>query len=178
MSFSDGFTKVLDRIGRQKRSGRPASRDRNAANFRTEADPEKTSPHDSGINRRGFLATIAAASTLLFPGGRKAAAGTGRALPLCRCFIAGFPYHQGPALLPGLAPGQRLMLKREPANPHDPLAIAVHTVSGSKIGYLPRYINEIPATLMDRDCPLKAVIAHVAPSAPPWEAVEVKIRLG
>ena len=136
--------------------------------------------HGNMLNRRGFLGSLAAASALLFWGRRTTAATpcSMEAISLCRCFIAGFQFHQGPALLSTLTAGQQLALKREPANPHDDLAIAVHTASGSKIGYLPQRLNEIPATLMDSNRPLSAVISAVLPKAPPWEAVEVEIRLG
>ncbi|MFH7326886.1 HIRAN domain-containing protein [Desulfurivibrio sp. C05AmB] len=68
---------------------------------------------------------------------------------LCRCYVAGFRYHQWATLLPRLKERQALVLKREPENPHDPLAIAVHAVNGDKLGYLPWRLNEIPAGLMD-----------------------------
>ncbi|NLZ18612.1 MAG: hypothetical protein GX087_12945 [Desulfobulbaceae bacterium] len=68
------------------------------------------------------------------------------------------------------------MLKREATNSYDPLAIAVYTTGGSKLGYLPRYMNEIPATLMDQGCPLIAQISVIAPKAPSWEKVALELR--
>lgn len=133
------------------------------------------------MNRRNFLAILAASlGGLLLPGKKAIAGRTGRAAPagevtLCRCHVAGFQYHQGRAMLPKLKVGQALCLAREPDNPHDQLAIAVRTESGKKIGYLPRRLNEIPAGLMDGGHRLAAAVLSVAPGAPPWEMVEMAV---
>ena len=50
---------------------------------------------------------------------------------------------------PELAPGAFLLLKREPANPHDPLAIMILDETGRQLGYVPRAKNEALARLMD-----------------------------
>ncbi len=175
MSFFHYFQSVTDRVGRPRASDLSAPHGINA----TGAGIEDLSRHGLMVNRRKFLGALAAVSTAMLPWRRlNAAGGASQAVILCRCFIAGFQFHEGPAVLPGLAAGQQLILKREPANLYDPLAIAVHTASGSKIGYLPRRLNEIPSTLMDSGRPLTAVIAGVAPSASPWEMVEMEINLG
>jgi hypothetical protein len=48
-----------------------------------------------------------------------------------------------------LEEGQVLDLKREADNIYDSLAIAIYTIEGSKIGYIPRDRNETLARLMD-----------------------------
>jgi hypothetical protein len=171
MSFSAWYQKLADRLHGPETSGDSVPHGMN---------PDGHGKDNGMINRRGFLGTLAALSAVLLPGVKTAVARPGSSQPvvLCRCFIAGFQFHQGPAELPGLTAGQRLALKREPQNPYDPLAIAVHAPSGSRIGYLPRRLNDIPSFLMDSGHPLEAVIAGVAPSASPWEAVEVEIRFG
>lgn len=50
---------------------------------------------------------------------------------------------------PGLATGGSLVLRRDPENPHDPLAILILMESGEKLGFVPRDRNEILARLMD-----------------------------
>ncbi len=132
------------------------------------------------MNRRGFLATLAVAAGALLVRGKGVAARPTElpSVSLCRCPIAGFQYHQGRALLPKLKAGQTLVLKREPANPHDSLAIAVHTTKDGKLGYLPRRLNEIPSGLMDGGQGLTAVIVAVDRDAPIWQMVEVEVRLG
>lgn len=50
---------------------------------------------------------------------------------------------------PTLTTGASLVLRREPHNPHDELAILILTENGEKLGYVPRDRNEILARLMD-----------------------------
>jgi hypothetical protein len=180
MSLSDYFQKLTGHICRQEIFEFPASHGMRPDGHGKDNEMKSTLRQRHMINRRRFLGTLAALSAVLFPGGRMAAAGPGstQTVVLCRCFIAGFQFHRGPAVLPELAVGQQLALKREPHNPFDSLAIAVHTPSGSRIGYLPRQLNDIPSFLMDSEHLLEAVIAGVAPNASPWEAVEVEIRFG
>lgn len=45
--------------------------------------------------------------------------------------------------------GDGVKLLREPANPHDELAIAVHTAGDERIGWVPRKHNPVLARLMD-----------------------------
>ncbi len=177
--FSNHFQKIPTRFNRLRPPGRSGSGGKNPARTCPSTPAGQISRHAGLLNRRGFLGMLAAAAALLLPGPRAKAAVTAstKAIPLCRCFIAGFQFHQGAAVLSTLAAGQPLSLQREPANPHDELAIAVHTSSGIKIGYLPQRLNEIPAALMDSNQPLQAVIAGVSPKAQPWEKVELEIRL-
>jgi hypothetical protein len=49
----------------------------------------------------------------------------------------------------GISIGDSLVLRREPDNPHDSLAILILTEKGEKLGYVPRDRNEILARLMD-----------------------------
>ncbi len=50
---------------------------------------------------------------------------------------------------PALTAGHLLVLRREPDNQHDPLAILILTEDGRKVGYVPRDRNEVLARLMD-----------------------------
>jgi hypothetical protein len=96
---------------------------------------------------------------------------------LAEAAIAGFRYYDGmrDEVLATLHPGGELVLRREPENPHDPNAIAIHTSGGRKLGYVPRIDNLTPAMIADPDVPLGAQILAVAPEAPPWERVRVSI---
>jgi hypothetical protein len=134
---------------------------------------------ENRLNRRVFFGVLAAAVWVLFFGKKNAAARPPELVPtsLCRCPIAGLQYYQGSALLAKLKKGQRLILKREPANPHDRLAIAVYTAARDKLGYLPRRLNEIPASLMDSGHRLEAVITTVNRDVPLWGMVEVGVVL-
>ena len=57
-----------------------------------------------------------------------------------------------------ISAGDALVLKREPGNRFDPLAIRVETVEGVNIGYVPREKNRIFARLMDAG---KLIVAKV-----------------
>ena len=54
--------------------------------------------------------------------------------------------------------GDTLVLKREPGNRFDPLAIRVETAAGVNIGYVPREKNGILARLLDAG---KLIVAKV-----------------
>ena len=55
--------------------------------------------------------------------------------------------------------GSSLVLKREPQNEYDELAIRVETSAGERIGWVPRKYNDILARLMDAG---KLLIAKVS----------------
>ncbi len=49
----------------------------------------------------------------------------------------------------GVAPGRALELRRDPANEHDPNAIAVHDARGGQVGWVPREVAEQLAPELD-----------------------------
>lgn len=57
-----------------------------------------------------------------------------------------------------LKKGDRLKLVLQPKNQFDPRAILVETMSGKKLGYIPRVANEILFNLMDAGKTLYAVV--------------------
>jgi hypothetical protein len=63
--------------------------------------------------------------------------------------IAGAFYYSLPSMLSSIRPGMGLALVREPHNPHDANAVAVHTEEGAKLGYIPRRANTPIAQLLD-----------------------------
>mgnify|MGYP000371503674 CR=1 FL=1 len=72
-----------------------------------------------------------------------------REIMLIKCHIAGTSYRDVKKVEPTLQPGDFLVLKREPNNPHDALAIMILSESGHHLGYVPRLKNEALARLMD-----------------------------
>ena len=72
-----------------------------------------------------------------------------REIMLLECHIAGTGYRDLKEVEPALIPGSFLPLKREPQNPHDPLAIMICDEAGHHLGYVPRVKNEALARLMD-----------------------------
>ena len=59
-----------------------------------------------------------------------------------------------------VAVGTALVLKRDPQNEHDELAILVETAAGEKLGYVPSKHNRILARLMDAGKQLVAKVVH------------------
>jgi len=72
-----------------------------------------------------------------------------REIMLIECQIAGMIILEVQTVEPQLVPGALLQLKREPENPHDPLAIMVFNEAGHHLGYVPRAKNEVLARLLD-----------------------------
>ena len=66
------------------------------------------------------------------------------------CAVAGARQHHGDVLeTEELAPGRPLVLRRDPANPHDANAVAVDTPSGAQAGWVPRAVAEELAPALD-----------------------------
>jgi hypothetical protein len=81
--------------------------------------------------------------------------------------VAGAAQHHAEALAgEDVAPGRPLELRRDPANPHDPNAIAVHAPGGEQVGWVPREIAAELAPRMDAGEPLAAVVLREARPSP------------
>lgn len=72
-----------------------------------------------------------------------------REIMLIECHIAGTTHVPIKEIEPDLKAGDTLVLKREPDNKHDPLAIIIIDTKGRKLGYVPKLKNEALARLMD-----------------------------
>ena len=72
-----------------------------------------------------------------------------REIMLVECPIAGTSHRDVKAADGDIQQGTVLVLKREPGNPHDALAIMIFTEKGHHLGYVPRAKNEALARLMD-----------------------------
>lgn len=128
------------------------------------------------MERRGFLkglGSLLAAVPLWSP---TAASPRRREVLIQRSPVAGFQYHQGEAVWDRLRPEDRLVLVREPQNPHDDLAVAIYW-QGAMLGYVPRAENEIVAGLLDQQVPLFARITEMQVSRDPWSRLEVEVLM-
>ncbi len=65
------------------------------------------------------------------------------------CHVAGTSHLDLSQVEPSLALNAPLILKREPDNQHDPMAIQIFEEHGNRIGYVPKAKNEVVARLMD-----------------------------
>lgn len=73
-------------------------------------------------------------------------------MPVMKTYIAGAPYHEGARdAIAKLRTADELVLVREPSNPHDRNAVAVHAADGTKLGYVPRVDAGAVAKVLDRE---------------------------
>ena len=73
--------------------------------------------------------------------------------------VAGAGRHHADALaIEDVGPGRALELRRDPENPHDPFAIAVHAPGGAQVGWVPREIAAELAPELDRGARWAAVV--------------------
>lgn len=67
-----------------------------------------------------------------------------------------------------LRPTQRLLLHTEPQNPYDPRAVAVFTLSGQQVGYLPA---DVAPTVPFPECFGEVLSVGQAEEGAPWGAI-------
>ncbi len=88
--------------------------------------------------------------------------------------LAGFQFYAGRALWDEMKVGDRLVLVREPENPHDARAVRVEW-RGRKLGYLPRAENRAVAEEMDRGGRVEARIARLLRHRDPWQRIRLDV---
>lgn len=88
--------------------------------------------------------------------------------------LAGFNYHQAPAVWRGMRVGDALRLEREPDNAHDARAVRVEW-RGHKLGYVPRTQNAALAWAMDSGETLNARVSRLQPHRNPRKRVEFEV---
>ena len=125
--------------------------------------------------RRDLLKKMLLAPALFTTGAAARHASPPRQVALQESPINGFQYYDGERVLPRLRAGQRLSLRREPANRYDERAVAVHW-GNRKLGYLPRVENTAAAYMMDNGERLECVVTKVIPDNFPWDTVRVQVR--
>lgn len=99
-----------------------------------------------------------------------------REFELDRFFVAGFQYHDGPRLIDSIKVGERLLLRREPLNPHDRRAVAVH-LGDHRIGYVPKARNAVVSRLCDQHAPLVCRVTAVDVDEDAWSPIAVSISI-
>jgi hypothetical protein len=90
--------------------------------------------------------------------------------------VAGFRFHDGPALLERIRVGMPLALVPEPDNPHDRRAIRIEAY-GHHLGYVPRSDNRPLFRLLRQAAPLEARVIGVQREGESWDALRVAVRL-
>lgn len=66
------------------------------------------------------------------------------------CQVAGTTYRDLADAALSLHTNDIMILKREPDNEYDPMAVMVISANGNVMGYVPREKNEVPAHILDQ----------------------------
>lgn len=90
--------------------------------------------------------------------------------------LAGFNYHQAPAVWRELRVGDALQLEREPDNAYDSRAVRVRW-QGRMLGYVPRAHNAALAWAMDRGEALSARVSRLQPQRSPRKRIEFEVYI-
>lgn len=98
-----------------------------------------------------------------------------RNILLLQSNVAGFRYYRGQNVWPEIKPGDPVILKREPCNPHDRKAVALYWFN-QKLGYVPRVDNSVIANLLDQGASLNACIRNKKESPHFCERLEIEVR--
>jgi hypothetical protein len=77
-------------------------------------------------------------------------------------FIAGTTYVKDKTVLENIKIGDKLVLRREPDNKYDDMAILVLSTEGAKLGYIPEKDNPVFARLMDAGKLMTAKVDDIA----------------
>lgn len=88
--------------------------------------------------------------------------------------LAGFNYHQAPAVWRGMRVGDALRLAREPDNAYDARAVRVEW-RGHKLGYVPRAQNAALAWAMDSGATLNARVSRLQRHRNPRKRMEFEV---
>ena len=137
------------------------------------------------MNRKHFLRSLFAGSLgVVATRGVKATSPTRQMqnnITLCEVYVAGVQHHEWyrSGMRQNLHVGSMLLVRYEPTNPEDSRAIALYTPDGVQVGFIPRWINHIPATLLHNgallECTVSKYNAHETHA--PWHLIKVMITL-
>lgn len=111
----------------------------------------------------------------------RSTADSAQSTTLYETYVAGVQYQEwycNETFRP-LPVGTTLSMVREPNNPEDHRAVALYTNHGTMVGYVPRWLNHIPANLIDGGndlfCTVSKFNEHEAEA--PWHLIKVRIQL-
>lgn len=125
-------------------------------------------------NRRTFLKSIGL--SWLFPfAAREQMSSKTKEVPLFDFFVAGYKYYDGYKALLTLIAGDEVILRREPDNEYDDQAVAVFTLDGYKLGYVPMESNIVPVNIMGNEIPIVARVKEIDKLADDWEKVFISV---
>lgn len=103
------------------------------------------------------------------------ASGTKKEIFLFDFYLAGFKYYKARVVFNRLKVGDELILKPEPYNKYDEMAIEVYTKNNVKLGYVPMDANIIPYNLFKNYIEVIARIQELDINAPDWEKILIRV---
>lgn len=125
------------------------------------------------MNRREFLKSIGlGVATASASGFTKAQ--TPKRLLVQKTQINGMAYYDAATVIAQLSFDDELILKREPLNPYDALAVEVYWGS-AKLGYVPKMSNFALAKMLDQGERISAVIADINAAKLPYAGINIEI---
>jgi hypothetical protein len=133
----------------------------------------------TAMQRRTFMHKLLRSLSLSIGGGlypHQLPAQPTRRILLQESPLAGYQYHRASGIWPFLRVGEKLQLRREAGNPHDPNAIAVW-FKNEHLGYVPLRENKTLARMMDRGERLEAQIVRLLDDDNPWRRIRYRIDL-
>lgn len=137
-----------------------------------------TSRSPFALTRRMLLAALSGALGTAAAGARAAEPAPTKqrsSLVLRETYVAGTAHYEVHRVRGGLRPGDALVLRREPENVYDRLAIEVFTAAGTKLGYVPRADNEPFARLMDAGRAVTSEVVDVNPER--YDHIRIRLTL-
>jgi hypothetical protein len=137
--------------------------------------PDSPAPPDSGLSRRAFFARVAGAGAASTDGTGREASGGPR--PGEHTFhVAGFPYHDGPVLVPILRAGLEFALVREPTHPTDPESVRIQW-GRDMLGYVPAPLNAEVSARLRAGVTLRCEAVEVSPAAELTRVLRVRVSV-
>lgn len=111
----------------------------------------------------------------------KPASTTHRRTTLCEVYVAGVQHHTWyqHGMQQPLEVGSILSMQHEPSNPVDTMAIGLYAPDGTKVGFVPRWVNHVPANLLQQDARLTCTVTkyNAHETNAPWHLIKVTITL-
>jgi hypothetical protein len=133
--------------------------------------PDSPAPPDSGLSRRAFFARVAGA------GPTEASEREGSSGPRAgehTFHVGGFPYHDGPVLVPILRAGLEFDLVPEPTHPTDPDSVRIQW-GRDMLGYVPAPLNAEVAARLRSGVTLRCEAVDVSPAAELTRVLRVRV---
>jgi hypothetical protein len=133
--------------------------------------PQQPEEEASGISRRDFFARVAGRDQ---EGGQSSTAPPPDPRVLHTFFVAAFPFHDGPVLVPILRVGEEFKLAPEPAYSPDPTAVRIER-GRDHLGYVPADLTEDVLTRLKagEDLVCRAKLVDPAAELPRVLSVEI-----